>query len=165
MKPRPLIIKADHALVPLTKGEFAVIDLEDVELVNKWNWYCDTGYAVRKYRVNGEQFRVRMHRVINQTPEHLQTDHINLNKLDNRKSNLRNATASQNSRNQEKNTNNKTGYKGVSWVSKRKRFKASILARGKSKSLGYFKCPIKAAKAYDKKALEVFGEYAYLNFK
>lgn len=92
--------------VSLTNGGFALVDDQDYEFVTKWNWQNMLGYAVRSVYVKNHNYGkgknrsinklVRMHRVINQTPVGFDTDHINGDKLDNRRSNLRNATRSQN---------------------------------------------------------------------
>lgn len=92
-----------------------------------------------------------------------QVDHINHDKLDNRKSNLRIVTQQQNLMNRKVFKNNKTGFKGVSVYGEK--YRASIRKNGKREYLGFFKNPIDAAKAYDKRAIELFGEYAVLNFK
>ena len=72
--------------IPLTRGKFALVDDEDYEWLSQWKWYCSTtGYAVRgcKNRI------LYMHREIAKTKPGMLTDHINRNKLDNRKENLR----------------------------------------------------------------------------
>lgn len=88
------------ARIPLSgkrgSGKFAKVDTEDVEIVAKYRWHLnDSGYAVN--RSNG--ITVRMHRLINNTPDGLFTDHKNHNTLDNRKSNLRTVTQAENMRN------------------------------------------------------------------
>lgn len=85
----------------LSNKGYALIDEEDYELVNGFGkWYLsDTGYAVKKTRINGKNITIRMHRLVNDTPDGMVTDHINGNKLDNRKSNLRTVTQAINSHN------------------------------------------------------------------
>ena len=72
-------------------GHYAVVDDEDYELINQFSpWYeNDSGYAIKKTRVNGKNVTFRMHRIVNNTPSNLVTDHINGNRLDNRRENLR----------------------------------------------------------------------------
>jgi len=85
---RQPVIKEDHALIPLSKGAFAIVDLPILPEILKANWYLRNGYAS-----TGSEW---MHRVVAKTPKGLVADHINGNKLDNRACNLRNVTAGQN---------------------------------------------------------------------
>ena len=86
------------------------------------------------------------------------TDHINHIKDDNRWTNLRPATHSQNMRNKSMKKSNKSGYKGVTYY--RKKWFAQIRHNGKTLYLGYYNTPIEASLAYKKKAIELYGEYA-----
>lgn len=72
-------------------GNYAIVDEEDYDMVNKLSpWYeNDSGYAVKKTRVKGRNVSIRMHSLVNNTPKGLVTDHINGDRLDNRKRNLR----------------------------------------------------------------------------
>lgn len=83
----------EFATIPMSndEGVFAMIDPEDYEKVSAFGkWYInDSGYAVKKTRLNGKNIHIRMHRLVNNTPANLQTDHINGDRLDNRKQNLR----------------------------------------------------------------------------
>ena len=89
---------------------FVLVDSSDFNWLNQWKWGLSTkGYAVRKE--NGHN--ITMSRLINQTPTGFMTDHINRNKLDNRRKNLRTVTASENQFNRNTQNNNKSGYKGV----------------------------------------------------
>ena len=98
------------------------------------------------------------------TPKGMATDHINGDGLDNRKQNLRICTHAENLRNRRLGKNNTSGYKGVSWHKLHKLWYAHISHNKKLMSLGYFKDKEEAAKAYDRKAIELFGEFAKLNF-
>jgi len=91
-------------------------------------------------------------------------DHINHIKDDNRIENLRDVTNSQNHMNRSIQTGRTSQYKGVSWHKRDQKWMAQIKINGKKKYLGYFTIEEDAAKAYDKAALEHFGEYANLNF-
>lgn len=86
-------------------------------------------------------------------------DHINRNRADNRLSNLREATRTQNLRNSSIRSNNTSGYKGVTWVSEKGKWRAQIFNSYKIHHLGYFDDIEKAAQAYDCKARELFGEF------
>jgi len=139
------------------------------------NWDCKRAKARRRKppesqkskRVKGKRVKrktIMMHRFILNAPRHLVVDHINHNGLDNRKSNLRLCTRAENSRNRRSFNNKSSRYKGVSWDKQRKLFLAAIRCNGKYYNLGRFKSETAAAKAYDKKTRELFGEFAYLNF-
>lgn len=90
------------AKITLKSGETVLIDDEDLEFLSQYNWYLikgrHTNYAATS--INGRA--VIMHRIINKTPTHLVTDHINRNGLDNRKSNLRSVTKSMNALNRDR---------------------------------------------------------------
>ena len=152
--------------IPLTQGKFAIVDDCQFEELNKYSW-CVTshGYAKRGYRKDGKQFVVYMHRVVAGCKKGLEVDHINHNKLDNRAENLRVCTSSQNKRNIKPYTQKQhSKYKGVSLNKRINKWRAYIKINRKQISLGMYFCEIEAAKAYDKKAKELFGEHAYLNF-
>jgi len=94
----------------------------------------------------------------------MHVDHINGNPLDNRKSNLRICTHAENSNNTGPRKNNTSGYKGVYWAKRNKRWLAQITHNGKQVYIGHYKDKEEAARAYDAKAKEFQGEFAYLNF-
>jgi len=151
--------------IPLTQNKFAIVDDEDFDQVNQYKWYFNNGYARRWYldKKTKKEGYMTMHRLINNTPKGMDTDHINHNGLDNRKENLRSATRNQNNQNYLPQKHS-SKYKGVYWNKKEKKFKAYIGLNGKAIHLGYFKTEIEGAKAYDRKAKEIYGEFAYLNF-
>jgi hypothetical protein len=147
-------------LIPLTQGKNAIVDDADYEVVMKHKWHYNkssTNYGLAKS--NG----IRMHRFIVGAPKGTVIDHINNNPLDNRRSNLRVTTQANNQKNMSKHRDNKSGYKGVSWHSKTKKWQAHIRVEGKNIYLGLFADKKQAAKAYNIKALEHFGEYANIN--
>jgi len=150
-------------------NKFVLIDDENYNWLNKHKWYFEKGYAIRIYQQKNKIFKIRMHRQILNTPEGLYTDHINRNKLDNRKKNLRFATRQQNSANRtanRKKIKSNNPYKGVHKEprNKNKKWIARIWFYNNHIYLGGFHTKIEAAKAYDVKAKELFGEYACLNF-
>jgi len=148
-------------LIPLTQGKYAIVDDSDYEELSKYKWYLDKFYAKRNIRVGcGKQKAVKMHRLINNTPSGFETDHINGDKLDNRKCNLRTATTAQNRCNRGKQIDNKSGYKGVVFVSKYNNWQASIKINGKRKHLGTFRTPELAHAAYCEAAPKVHKEFA-----
>jgi len=146
----------------LTAGQVAIVDEDDYERLNKLSWQVSSrGYANRRVYLKGNQYSTLiMHREIMQPPDDMQVDHINGNKLDNRKQNLRICTASQNSMN----SNRQKGlYRGVTWHKRDRKWRANIGANREKIYIGQFDCPHEAAKAYNKKALELHGEFARLN--
>ena len=157
--------------IPLSQGKFALVDDCDYDYLMQWKWHyhkhhSNGGYAIRTDRTNGKQRAVHMHRVILERKgfkNFAQTDHRNQNKLDNRRGNLRPATASQNKCNNSKNKNNTSGYKSVSWDKRREKWRAQIMINRKNKFLGYYDDPREAARAYNEAALKYHGEFAVLN--
>lgn len=144
----------------LSKNQKATIDPEDYEYLSQWKWYVSHyGYAV----TNWQGRKIYMHRLLMETPEGLHTDHINRDKLDNRKSNLRICENSQNVANRPKQSNNTSGYKGVFWSIQQNKWAAKINIKGKQIHLGFHNDKKEAARAYDTAAKEKLGEYAYPN--
>ena len=141
--------------------KFTLVDNDNFEELNKYRWMLNgTGYAYRKHNNKKEL----MHRVILKiTDSQIAIDHINRNKLDNRKENLRIASKSQNGANTEK-TKKPTSsiFKGVS--KKNNIFQATIRFNNKNYFIGYFHNEMEAAQNYDYYALKYFGEFACLNF-
>ena len=91
-------------------------------------------------------------------------DHLNHNPLDNRRKNLRLSTDEQNRKNRRKYSNNRSGYKGVSFSKRESKWVANLMIQGKYKHLGYFESKEDAAHAYDEAARINYGEFACLNF-
>ena len=150
--------------IELTQGFIALVDDKDFEKLSKYKWYYNQGYACRGININkGKRTKLLMHKIINKTPKGYHTDHINGNMLDNRKENLRTCTASENIMNSKVSKNNKVGYKGVYWRKDINRWRAKIVFNRKNIHIGHFDNPHDAAKAYNRKATELFGEYAKLN--
>ncbi len=152
--------------IPLTQGKVAIVDDEDYERLMEYKWcYSSTiGYAVSRTYVGGKKKVLLMHRFILNAPPDKVTDHINHNKLDNRKSNLRICSSSENNRNMPINrANNKSGYRGVYWSKSRKKWIANIRFNNKPIYLGIFDNKHDAARMYNFWAVDLFGEYANLN--
>lgn len=145
--------------IALTKGASTLIDDEDVEFVTRWRWKLHPqGYACRSTWVDGRYVTLMLHRVIAKTPPHLQTDHINRDRLDNRRSNLRNVTGSTNTMNQGLSPRNTSGFRGVTWDKSRQKWQAKTKHLGKWIYLGRFDTAEDAAaarRAYDAENREV----------
>ena len=108
----------------LTKGFIALVDDDDYNHLSQWKWHVSNGYAVRTRHfkdLNGKWCKqtIFMHRVIMNTPKGMYTDHVDQNKLNNCKPNLRFCTISENNRNRKPQTNNNSGYKQKSEQIKR----------------------------------------------
>jgi hypothetical protein len=147
------------SIIWLTQGKYAIVDNEDSKYLSQCNWHFNAGYAVRQ--VKGD--KVLMHRVVSTTPIGFSTDHINRNKLDNRRNNLRVCSHAQNTRNRGLSPTNTSGFKGVTWCKDSSKWRAHIKLNGKKLHLGLYKDSIDAAMAYDQAALELFGEFAKTN--
>lgn len=154
----------------LSKSKVALVDDEDFEYLSQWKWsYHNGGYAVRRQHLPSTRKHqlykmILMHRAIMNPSSDKDVDHINRNKLDNRRSNLRVCSDSENLHNSKLRVDSKSGYKGVSWYKAYKKWVANIQLDGRLKFLGYFESPEAAARAYDEASLERFGEFARPNF-
>jgi len=104
-----------------------------------------------------------MHKVLCPCDEGYIVDHKNRNTLDNRKKNLRPATDSQNGANSKRSKSNTSGLKGVTWQKKANKWQAQVMVNRKHLYLGLFDDKFEAAKAYDSKAREVWGDFAATN--
>lgn len=146
----------------LSQGLEALVDDEDYEYLMQWKWFATKSKSSDYYAVRHEGRKIiAMHRVIMQTPDDLECDHIHHNTLDNRKSQLRNVTRQQNQWNQKLSKNNKTGVKGVCWHTRDKRYRAQIKKDGVRIHIGQYKTIEEAEIAYQEKARELFGEYKF----
>lgn len=146
--------------IPLGDGFFAIVDQEDYEKLVNFRWYRNAnGYAYRSE--NGEH--IAMHRQLMSPSTNMYIDHVNLDKLDNRKENLRICTFNQNQHNRTLQKNNTSGFKGVTWSKRDKKWIARIKVSGKKIDLGRFTCKVEAAKAYNTAAIEYHKEFANLN--
>lgn len=150
--------------IPLTKGKVALVSDCDYEYLSQFNWYLNSeGYAIREIWNGGNRVRVRMHREILGVPDGMDTDHIDRNRLNNQRENLRTCNRSQNLANKPKREDNKSGYKGVSWSKQNKKWTAQISKNRKIICIGHFDDIQKAAIAYNEAAKKYFGEFAFLN--
>jgi len=152
--------------IPLSKGKFSKVDDQWFDYLNQWKWYFSpTGYAARTEFVNGKRTgkTILMHRVIANIPEDKFTDHINFDKLDNRRCNLRMCNKSQSEQHKHLQSNNTSGFKGVGWDKRLSKWRSYIMINARQIYLGSFKEIKKAALAYNKAAILYFGNFAKLN--
>lgn len=154
--------------IKLTKGLTAIVDDEDSDLANmRWHVHARPllNYVKRRDLVDGKYVNVYLHRVVlermlgRSLEEGEIVDHASHDGLDNRRCNLRLASAHENMGNRRHNKNNASGFKGVHWLKARNKW----VARVGNKYLGLFTSPIDAARAYNEAAIKHFGPYAFLN--
>lgn len=154
--------------IRLSNGLYAKVDDEDYEWLNQYNWRfarnstrIPTGYAV-----TGNDKTILMHRLLLSPPDGMFIDHINNDKLDNRRSNLRIVTRHQNATNVKKYQKSLSSpYKGVTKEKGKKFYRVSISVNGRIAKIGSFLDERHAAIVYDLWADDIFGDYAGLNFR
>lgn len=152
---------SENGVVILTKNAVAYVDPQDVSLVSKYCWYLTSGgYAATRAADNTF---IYLHRLITNAPDHLVVDHADKNRLNNRRSNLRVCTPSENAWNLI--PFKPVGYsrhKGVTLDKKRGQWLVQVTAHGVRRT-GRYESEIEAATAYNKLAQEMHGEFAVLN--
>lgn len=162
--------------ISLTKNQVTVIDDHHFDWVSQHKWCASSAgkygyYAYRKTsRLLGNSKVEYLHRKI---MEHIlgrpltddeEVDHVDLDKLNNLDNNLRLASYTENMCNKGIRDNNTSGFKGVSWFKRDGKWRSQIQVNSKNRHIGYFSDKEDAARAYDRAAKELHGEFAYLNF-
>lgn len=155
--------------IRLTNGKYTLVDNEDFYRFGKMRWRMDYhGYVIISKQIDGKIKTLLLHREIMKVSgiKGIDIDHIDGKPLNNQKSNLRKCSRSENAVYSKIRKNNTSGYKGVHLrkCCKYKKWVSRITKNGNKIILGYFYNPIDAAKAYDKKAIELFGPFAKTNF-
>lgn len=155
-------------MIPLSKDKTAFVDDSDFELLSGYRWFAiekgrkiKTFYAVRHTpKIKGRTGpMVYMHTQIMGTPKGMEVDHKDKDALNNQRSNLRLCTRSQNCMNRSRQSNNTSGYKGVSWFKPIQKWRAYLRINSKHVSLGYFADKEDAHKAYIDNACMFYGEF------
>ena len=169
-EPEPINLIPNTRLIRLTKGMFATVDSDNFEQVNRFKWYAEEGdntfYASHVIKKGGKRSIQSMHRfILGITDPKIQVDHKNRNGLICTRENMRIATNQQNACNQVGAKNSTSRYKGVYFDKTRNKWHSQIKVNYNGIFIGRFTDEIDAAHAYDTKAKELFGEFAYLNFK
>lgn len=142
-------------------NEHVKIDEQDLAVFGNLSAWIDDQGRIKVSLGSREAGKVFLHRLILKTDKAV--DHINNRPSDNRRSNLRVATLTQNQGNRAVSLYSKTGYKGVSFHKVSNKFRARLSTKTGELYLGLFKTAEEAAKAYNTAALGYFGEYAKLN--
>ena len=155
------------AIIPISKGKETIVSDEDSEHFSKFKWYSFDSRATRSIIKDGRQTTIALSREIwawhnGPIAKGLEIDHINGDVLDNRLENLRPCTRSQNGCNKHKRKQTTSKFKGARKVGEK--WLGVILHKNESYHLGTFSTELEAARAYDRKAKELFGEFAALNF-
>lgn len=162
--------------IPLTRGYVTIVDDDLYEWLTQWKWFaCGAdGHVYARTRQKGTEGskNVSMHRLVINAPDEYDVHHVNGNTLCNTRANLTVVTRKEHmaldlrcyggSRHKQ-NAPASSRYKGVDWYKRLKLWRARIRANGKSLHLGFFATEEEGAYAYNIAALEVFGEFAYLN--
>jgi hypothetical protein len=156
---RPPEPAGDVRRIPLGDGQYAYVDAADYEWLSRYHWHLENGYAARREKNK----YIYMHREIMKPPRGKIVDHANHNKLDNSRPNLRVCTRPENQLNLRKRRGSSSRFKGVAYDKRRGKWCAKIYFKGERTWLGYFDEEVEAARAYDSKAVELFGEFAHLN--
>lgn len=154
--------------IKLTQGKYAIVDDADYAELIKHKWCAvqrhGIWYARTKIRTGNKRITMSMHRFLLNPPVGMEVDHKYHNGLDNRRAKIRICTHAQNIQNQRRKRGSKTSrYKGVFWNKKESYWYVQIKQNGKKINLGSFHNEIEAGKAYDTKAIELFGEFANTN--
>lgn len=159
---------SDTCIGYTNKGEIFLVDIEMLDLIKDYSWYInEQGYVVANTKIDGKYTKIKLHRLITDAPSGFVVDHINgkESRHDNRISNLRICTNQENQFNRKYDSNKKLKIKGVSKINRhgKIRYQSQIGINNKLKYLGIFDTLKEASDAYDKAALELFGEFAWLN--
>jgi len=152
------------AEIKLSSGNIAFVDDEDMPKIAGYSWYEVDGYAARMTKRNeGKRKVLFLHRIILPCATGMVIDHINRNRLDNRKCNLRVTSRKNNNINRKRIEGASSPYRGVIWRPHAKKWKSYIKTDKKQHHLGYFESPEEAAMAYNIAAHDLFGEFAVYN--
>lgn len=156
--------------IPLSKGKFAIVDNKNYKFLMQWHWHINAdGYAVRnsEYIKGKRRTTIQMSREIVNAPNGVKVDHLDTDRLNNRRRNLRLANDLENGRNRNPNRNTSSKYKGVTWMDRLNKWQAQLGSKKGDKRvniyLGVFTSEDQAALAYNKSARKLHGKFAKLN--
>lgn len=151
-------VENDYMVGETTNGNKFYFDISDFDIVSKRNWFMNGDYITCKYNSK----KIKLHRYILNCSDDLVVDHIDGNPKNNRRNNIRICTQKENSYNCKIRNDSNNNYKGVVFVGNGM-YRARIQKDGKRFWIGTYRSEESAARAYNEKALELFGEYAKLN--
>ena len=155
------VAREGHGVARFAGGGEFLFDLTDLPMIKRYTWHLGKrGYPATHVR----RKTVVLHRLLFPNMDGYEIDHINGDKLDNRRSNLRPCTHQQNGFNQKRRHTNTSGYIGVSFLRRLDCYEAYIHFHGTKHHLGLYTEPIAAARVRDCVAKLLFGEFARLNF-
>jgi len=143
----------------MKNGASFIFDKKDENLIRAHTWSIARGHI--RTTINGKT--AYLHRLLLGVSDDIEIDHINLDKADNRRQNLRYATHSENQMNRGLRKDNSSGYKGVCFDKRSKKYISYINANGKRRYLGYYDDKFSAAMAYDLAAERLHGKFAKFN--
>lgn len=160
--PNEIIEYEDYAEIILYNNKCeeiarAIIDLDDIDIIKKYKWCLSlsTGYVVTMIKGKQES----LHRFIMNPSDNMVIDHINHDKLDNRRSNLRICTQQQNTWNMSISKNNKTGKTGVRYIKEHDNWEVVIYVDGKNKYIGRYESKEEAIKVREEVEEKYFKEF------
>jgi hypothetical protein len=159
-RPKPVLPEGNVRLIPLGDGFYAYVDAADYEWLRRWDWHLGNGYATR--REKGKV--VYMHREIMKPPKDMVVDHIDGNKANNCRFNLRVCTSRENQRNKRKHLHASSRFKGVGYRKRCPKWYALWQLRADKRWLGTFETESEAARAWDYAMVAWFGASSGLNF-
>jgi hypothetical protein len=161
-RPKPVASQGDGVrMIAVGDGCYAYVDAADYEWLDQYRWGLSNGYAARR-DVNNKI--IYMHRLILPPPPRMLVDHIDGNKANNCRSNLRIATRTQNMQNRPKHRSSSSRFKGIHYSRWSHKWYATCRYAGQCHRSAYFDTDVEAARAYDYLAVAWFGEFARLNF-
>jgi len=155
--------------IPLTQDTWATVNNCDFKYLSQWKWHNTQGYAARTRRKSEQpgSRTILMHRVVAESTglclDGLEIDHKDRDTLNNRRKNLRVATRGENAANQGKQPTNSSGFKGVYWHRKNRRWVAEVTHGAKKTNCGSFRTREEAAAAYDTVAKAQHGKFVCPN--
>lgn len=152
-------------LIFLPCGRYAIVDAEDYDNLSRYRWYSVVDKVKGRYYVSASinNKTTYMHRIITNAPKGMEVDHINRITHDNRRSNLRVCTPTENKRHKAQHKNSGLRFKGVFRSKSGLRFRAKITVNRVVHNLGSFTTDVEAAKAYNEAAQRFHGEFALIN--